>query len=81
MAEMARTTGYPLYFVDISDWRFAEVSACWRVGVSASQFGFFKMSDWYDARKRTDSADLPPQIITKLSSAVSLVMCSPEMRA
>ncbi|MNM56194.1 hypothetical protein D3C81_673570 [compost metagenome] len=81
MAQMAFITRYPLNFVDISDWRFAEVSACWRGGVSASQFGFFKMSDWYDARKRTGIADLRPPMITKLSSAVSLVMCSPEMRA
>jgi len=46
---MARTMRDPLNFVDISDWRFAEASACWRGGVSASQFGFFKISDWYDA--------------------------------
>ncbi|QXZ16616.1 hypothetical protein KVQ82_12140 [Pseudomonas sp. AO-1] len=76
---MARTTCDPLKCVDISDWRFAEISACWRGGVSASQFGFCKMSDWYDARKRTGIADLRPPMITKLSSAVSLVMCSPEM--
>lgn len=39
------------------------------------------MSDWYDARKRTGIADLRPPMITKLSSAVSLLMCSPKMRA
>lgn len=42
MAQMALITRYPLNFANISDWRFAEVSTCWRGEVSASQFGFFQ---------------------------------------
>jgi hypothetical protein len=69
---MARITLYPLNFVDISDWRFAEVSAYWRGGVSASQFGFFKMSDWCDARKRASHLTRTPHSTNRSGGLITV---------